>query len=195
MKPNTFTLKIAIQIFLSLTFTSQGISMGFGEWSHTTKHGITINNIYGANIIKWKEGQIDCVGKWYYYKNYIIGETEECDWVDTTSYFILNEITKELTLIKNKSQWKRKVEESKLDPLFARWHTAHDEIQVLIILSTFYWFFSIPVFFFISVCLIKIFVVASKAKFRINNWSVKLLIFLFALVSLLVISLTNYNSF
>lgn len=69
-----------------------------------------------ALILKETNERINHVRKWYYYKDYIIGETYE------KKYFIVNELSNEIELFENNHTWLESISNNNLNPKYwTRW--------------------------------------------------------------------------
>lgn len=104
----------------------------FGSWWQKTKNGNEICNEKGSSgyfiSIKCKDFRksiesgyvISDIDKWYFYKNYIVGESIK---IERQVFFIFNEITCEHQVFQKREEFDKRINEIGLRPMiWTRWY-------------------------------------------------------------------------
>ena len=108
---------------------------GYASWWQTTKLGNTVCKERGSNGyaigIKCKELRrpepfhenwhlVSNISRWYFYNNYIVGETEEKGQI---RYFLFDELSCESQIYQEEEVFERRIHELQLKPsLWTRWY-------------------------------------------------------------------------
>ncbi len=97
-------LKTIIAIILFLAVTNRSDALGFGRWNNETPGGNHILHDHWSGITSFymfkDEQRIDSLDKWYFFKNFVIGEFS-----NSSKYFIVNEATSQIIIFQNKEGW------------------------------------------------------------------------------------------
>lgn len=189
------SIKIVLLIILSTIQLASINAMGLGDWTLVTKSGVVLHNSYGPTYIEWNGERIENVGKWYYYKNNIIGITNTMSWeTDTTKYFILNEKSKDLYITSEISSWHLQLRKGSLNPTITRWYSSHMGTFIFVFIAAYYWFISIPIVIICIYAILKLFRKSIKANLNIKDMNVQIMILLIIVLALLYMQTTKFNS-
>jgi hypothetical protein len=172
----------------------QATGMGFGEWSHTTKYGITLHNSYGSTFIEWKHNEVKNVGQWYYYKEHIVGITNTAHpHKETNEYFIIHQPTGSLYFTMDKQSWQQQLKVKSLNPFITRWYTDHDIFAIILMLMSL-WFLTIPISLLILYYFIRLFIRSYKKNFSLKESDFQRLLSMLVLIAIIIFMYSSHSS-
>jgi hypothetical protein len=156
-------MRLFLIIGLAIIF-SNSLGYGLADWQHITPGGNVMSDPGdGTHLTITKTRQeISGIVKWYFYRNFIIGQ------IGRDSYFIVNEIDGEVFSYKNRNEWIDYISANDLTPpTWTRWYTDNwvdGDIFYIWLVLLFY--ISIPFILFFLFALYK---VVTKERFRITG--------------------------
>lgn len=106
------------------------------------------------------EKNIPRIKKFYFYKNHIVGYTDNL-------FFIFNEGNENLEIFRDKSAWKEKIKAHHLNPFITRWLEVSDAPSEYALMLVMGFHISIPLIFLVVYYLFQSFLLAIK-KERFN---------------------------